>query len=91
MEGDGQQSAYRRCIAPASSTVSFSKTLSRSVTGSMNDLVHAARWHLVNGTAVHEVGRLLNETPLSALDYQNPREVFNELTGSSESAHTRTP
>tara|TARA_R110002072_G_scaffold302996_1_gene490915 strand:+ start:34547 stop:34915 length:369 start_codon:yes stop_codon:yes gene_type:complete len=40
---DGQQFIYRKFIAPSSGTVSFAKGLSRSVTGSMNDHVHAGR------------------------------------------------
>lgn len=84
MEDDGQQFAYRKFIAPASGTVSFAKALNRSVTGSMNDLVFGAKLHLVDGTAPHEVSFRLNETPLSALGYSNPREAFRGLTNQIE-------
>ncbi len=87
MEDDGQQFAYRKVIAPASGTVSFSKALSRSVTGSMNDHVQACKLFLTDDMAPHEVGFRLNETQLSALTdadgrkYANPREVFKRLAG----------
>ena len=91
MEDDGQQFVYRRFIAPASGMVRFAKALSRSVTGSMNDHVQAAKFYLADGMAPHEVGFRLNQTPLSALTdangrkYANPREVFKLLAGSRRS------
>jgi len=79
MEDDGQAFAYHRFIAPASGTVQFAKAWNRSVTGSMNDLVFGAKLHLADDMSPHEVGFRLNETPLSALDYRNPREAFKGL------------
>ncbi len=87
MEDDGQAFVYQRFIAPVSSMVSFAKTFSRSVTGSMNDHVQACKLFLSDDMAPSEVGFRLNETPLSALTdatgrkYANPREVFKRLTG----------
>jgi hypothetical protein len=48
MEEDGQQFAYRKFIAPGTGAVSFAKALNRSVTGSMNDHVQAAKFMLAN-------------------------------------------
>lgn len=79
MDDGGQQLAYRKFIAPVSGTVSFAKSLNRSVTGSMNDLVQGAKLHLADGMSPHEVGFRLNETPLSVLGYSNPREEFKAL------------
>jgi len=79
MEDDGQQYAYRKFIAPASGTVQFAKALNRSGTGSMNDHIHAAKWHLAEDIAPHEIGFHLNQTPMSALSYSNPREAFKTL------------
>ena len=85
MEDDGQAFVYQKFIAPASGTVSFAKALSRSVTGSVNDLIHAAKFMLADDMSPHEIGFRLNETPLSALTdaagrkYANPREVFVNL------------
>ena len=85
MEDDGQQFAYRKFIAPASGTVSFAKALNRSVTGSMNDHIHAAKFMLADDIAPSEIGYRLNETPMSALvgpdgrKYGYPKEVFKRL------------
>jgi len=42
---EGQEIAFRRFIAPATTSVRFAKALDRSVTGSMSDLInHATAW-----------------------------------------------
>jgi hypothetical protein len=86
MEDDGQQFAYRKVIAPASVTVSFAKTLNRSVTGSMNELIGRAQMYLVeDDLSPHEVGFKLNGILLSTLKnaegrkYAEPRGAFNRL------------
>ena len=82
---DGQQFIYRKFIAPASSNVSFAKAFNRSVTGSMNDHVQAAKFLLADDIAPSEIGYHLNQTPMSALvgadgrKYAYPREVFRQL------------
>ena len=83
---DAQQLAYRKFIAPASSTVHFAKSLNRSVTGSMNDHIKGAKLYLEDEMAPSEIGYRLNETPMSALTgpdgrkYGYPREVFKLLS-----------
>jgi len=90
MQDDGQQFAYRKFIAPATGTVQFAKALNRSVTGSMNDHVQAAKFMLADEMAPSEIGDRLNETPLSALTdadgrkYAMPREAFKLLAGRRE-------
>ena len=90
MEDDGQQFVFRRFVAPSSGSVSFAKALNRSVTGSMNDHVHAAKLYLADNISPSEIGYRLNETPMSALvgadrrKYANPREVFRSLADSLE-------
>lgn len=82
---DGQQFIYRKFIAPSSGSVNFAKALSRSVTGSMNDHIHAAKFMLSDDMAPSEIGYRLNETPMSALvgpdgrKYGYPKEVFKRL------------
>ena len=84
---DGQQFIYRKFIAPASATVYFAKAFNRSVTGSMNDHIHAAKFLLADDMAPSDIGYRLNETPMSALTdaegrkYAYPREVFKRLAG----------
>lgn len=83
--GDDKQTVYRKYIAPASGTVSFAKALNRSVTGSMSDHIHAAKFMLEDGMALREISNHLNETPMSALNgpdgrkYGFPKVVFSEL------------
>ena len=88
MQDDGQQFAYEKFIAPASGTVSFSKALNRSVTGSMNELVMAAQMYLAeDDMSPHEVGFKLNGILLSTLKnaegrkYAEPRDAFKRLMG----------
>src|SRR5213082_2929741 len=40
IEEDGQTVFYRRSLAPASASVRFARALNRTVTGSMNELIH---------------------------------------------------
>jgi len=84
------QFIYRKFIAPSAGTVSFAKALNRSVTGSMNDHIHAAKFMLADDMAPTEIGYRLNETPMSALvgpdgrKYGYPKEVFKRLIESSD-------
>lgn len=80
MEDDGQAFAYHQFIAPAGGTVRFAKTLDRSVTGSMNDLVyHAQIWLTEGGLSPFDVGFKLNNIPFSSLTSVKPREAFKAL------------
>ena len=82
MEDDGQAFVYQKLIAPASGTVSFAKALSRSVTRSMNDMIHHAKmWLIERELSPFDVGFKLNEIPMSALGYANARERFKLLAG----------
>jgi len=57
MEDDGQSLIFQRHIAPAIGEVSFAKALNRSVTGSTNELVMAAKAQLELGEiSPHSVG-----------------------------------
>ena len=77
---DGQQFTYRRFIAPASGTVAFAKTLNRSVTGSMNDLIfHAKAWLIEVDLSPYDVGFKLNDIPFSSLGYAKPKDAFKAL------------
>lgn len=85
MEADGQEFAYHRFIVPATASVRFAKALDRSVTGSMNDMVKHATYHLAQGDlSPFDVGFRLNEIPMSALEHDGsrygfPRDVFRAL------------
>jgi hypothetical protein len=77
---DGQGSAYKRLIAPAAASIRFSTALNRSVVGSINDSVHIATMMLTEDKlSLHEAASMLNQMPMSCLDYDNPRERFASL------------
>lgn len=80
MAHDGQEFAFRKFIAPAARTVPFGSALNRSVTGSMNELVTAARcWLAEDEQSPFGVGLMLNDMPMSYLGYNVPREAFKSL------------
>jgi hypothetical protein len=92
MEADGQGAPFQRFIAPASASIRFAKALNRSVTGSMNDLIHhATAWLAEDDLSPHEVSFRLNDILLSALarsdsfPYGKPREAFKALVDSAGS------
>ena len=92
MEADGHEGVYKRLVAPVTGSVQFAKALNRSVTGSMNDLIHhATAWLAEDDLSPHDVGVRLNDTLLSALarsesfPYGKPREEFKALADNADS------
>lgn len=86
MEDDGLLAAYQQRVAPGSGTVRFGKALSRSVTGSMNQLIDLAKLLLAEeDIAPHDIGCKLNDILLSTLtgpdgqSYGKPREAIKRL------------
>lgn len=77
LRADGNEFIFRRFVAPAMDTTAFAKTLNRSVTGSMNDLVFQAKIDVAHfSLSFFEISSRLNEVPMSYLEYKHPREVF---------------
>jgi hypothetical protein len=92
MEAVGQAFAFHQFVAPASGTVFFAKALDRRVTGTMNDLVNlATHWLIETELSPFDVGFKINESPYSALDYNNPREAFRAMAAATASAMTAAP
>lgn len=80
LEEDGYELIFTRIIAPALGEYVFCKALNRSVIGSMNDLVKNAESHLdKRGLSPVETAMKLNDMPFSAIDYQKPKEAFQQL------------
>jgi hypothetical protein len=80
MAHDGQGSAFKRFIAPAAASIRFSTALNRSVVGSVNDSVQIAKMMLTEDQlTLHQAASMLNQMPMSCLDYDNPREAFELL------------
>jgi hypothetical protein len=83
MVEDGQEFIFRQFIAPAAATVRFSQALNRSVIGSMNDLVDEAQMRLTEDElSPFDVGFMVNEIPMSFLEYRSPRDAFKALSAS---------
>ena len=80
MTYDGCEFLYRRLIAPHAAGVSFSKATDRRVIGSMNELIFESGFYLVERQlSPFETSCRINETPMSYLDYNRPREAFRSL------------
>lgn len=92
MEDDGKADAYEHHIIPATESVTFAKSLNRSVIGSMNELVLSATDCLDSeDVAPHDLGKSLNDILLSAIaadggrGYGKPSEAFERLTSGETS------
>ena len=90
MEADGLAFAYDRFIMPRTGTIRFASAYSRSVTGSMNELITYAKVLLADEeTSPFDLGFRLNDFLLSALasdrshGYGKPRDAFRALIAES--------
>lgn len=85
MEDEGLEDIYLGKIVPVTGSISFGKSLSRQVTGSVTEQINAAKSRLEDPTrAPHQVAALINDNLLSCLgetkrDYGHPREAFLQL------------
>lgn len=80
LRGDGFEPVYEHHVVPEAGRILLCGALSRSVTGSMSDLVRLAKRHLVEqGRSPDETAHRLNETPMSRLGYGHPRAAFAAL------------
>ncbi|MCK5685468.1 hypothetical protein KAJ27_15155 [bacterium] len=77
---DGFSIIFHNFIDPASETISFSKALNRSVTGSITELIYQAQLHIAeDGMSPYDVSDRLNGTLLSYIGYATPKEAFRNL------------
>jgi len=81
---DGLGGVFDEFIAPALSDVSYSTALNRGVTGSMNDLIKAAKSALFRpDSPLPEISRHLNSTPMTYIrtdsTHDLPRRVLVRL------------
>jgi len=77
MVDDGCEFVYRRLIAPHSGIVTFAKSTNRHVIGSMNELIFEAKLYLIERRlSPFETSQQINQTPMSYLDYNCPKEAF---------------
>lgn len=90
LEADGLVFAYDRFVMPRTGLIRFASTVSRSVTGSMNELIASAQVFLADEeTSPFDLGFRLNDLLLSASttdearDYGKPRDAFRALIAQS--------
>ena len=86
----GHGHVFERLIVPSLDRMLFSRALSRSVTGSMNELVFHAQMRLVEDRmSPYDVSLYLNEMPMSSLEHITPIDSFRHLTADGIRAHSR--
>ena len=97
MESHGGKAVSWTVIPSDGKSVQFAKSLNRSVSGSLNELVQQAELWLAEGEmTLTEVGDRLNDTLLSALaasgshGYGKPREAFRVLASGAGSTAGRS-
>ena len=90
MAADGLAAAYDRFITPHAGTIRLASAYSRSVTGSMTELIKCAKFFLSDDDlSPFELGFQLNDLLLSPLaseksrGYGKPREAFQTLIAES--------
>lgn len=77
---------------PADAAVLFSKTFSRSVTGSMNEQVMQAQAYLETGSKTTlQVAEALRRMPMLSLEAVFPFKAFEALTTGSHATTSDTP
>ena len=80
MQREGQEFLFRRLIVPESQEVIFSKSANRSVLGSMNDFISTAKFLLIERElSPFEMSQIINETPMSILGYDSPKDAFAKM------------
>ena len=73
--------AYERWIAPCEAEVQWAPIPDRSVLGSINDLIFAAKFGLRDGKSLAEMSGRLAQTPLTVLGMNSPDRVFPKISG----------
>ncbi|PKN69046.1 MAG: hypothetical protein CVU54_12100 [Deltaproteobacteria bacterium HGW-Deltaproteobacteria-12] len=77
---DGNKEIFENVIEPESQMIYFSKIIDRRVSGSMNDFIFQAKLYLSEGhKQPFDVSFMLNESPMSYLNYSKPKIEFRKL------------
>lgn len=80
LRNDGFVFIAEQLMAPNTCKAFISKSLSRTVTGSINDLVSQSKYYLEGGDlSPYHLSQKINELPFSYIDYTSPREAFSKL------------
>ena len=80
MNSDGNEFIYRQLIEPNLSPTMFAKSLNRSVTGSMRELIYEAQYLLgYKEFSLWEISQRINNTPMTLIQYYSPCKVFKHM------------
>lgn len=76
----GNRLIFERIIVPQTGVIKMSKTVSKSVVGSMNDIINLSKSYLED----EEIGpwdlmKMINRTPFKAIGYDRPEEAFRKM------------
>ena len=76
----GNRLIFERIIAPKTGKITLSKTKSKSVLGSMNDMVKISKIYLEREEmSPWDLSERVNRIPFKAIGYKRPKEAFNNL------------
>jgi hypothetical protein len=80
LDNKGNRLIFERVIGPSSGQITMSKTASKSILGSMNDMVSMSKFTLEReDVSPMYLTEMINKTPFKAIDYQSPLEAFGNL------------
>jgi hypothetical protein len=82
MDEYGYGTIYQKSIAPHAGESLFLKTCSRSILGSMNDMIRCCQSILnEEPMSLSELSHFINRTLFSAIGYNRPADVFKVSAG----------
>ncbi len=71
---------YDRVIAPKTGAITLAKTASRSVLGSMNDMVNICKYKFdIDDAGPWQASQVINDTPFTINGYKYPRDAFAQM------------
>jgi hypothetical protein len=76
----GKSFVFEKIIGPRTGQFIYAKTSSKSILGSMNDMISMSKFMLpARSMSPHELSQMINETPFKAIKYQRPLDAFDKL------------
>ena len=76
----GKQFIFDRIIGPQTGSFIYAKTASKSILGSMNDMVSMSKFMLpTRDMSPLDLSQMINETPFKTIEYQRPLDAFDKL------------
>ena len=76
----GNRSIYNDIFLPNLDKIILAKTLSKSILGSMNDMIRISSIVVdAEGSSPDDLSRLINRTIFKGINYQKPKDAFKKL------------